>query len=598
MFGRNREDKQIEQEPEDTLPEPPKYPKPKVLLIDVSDDAETFLRTEGFNVCTGSFGKPYRVEKSSGLRPVIVNGFLPPNTAEQEVVVIDLAVNEVLDEPQGEKYAPLEEDDWWAKCTHGVIDPRSRLAIAHQEEFDRILGHGGVFVVFAGVRNSQVLKWGHNHGGRFVLVDDINYNNWSFLSILKGLEVERDLGEEISIVDALSKSSIGQLLLEYATEATFSCTVGPMWSTLRERWITVAKNKYGDPVAGFIYPEDEKSGWVFVFPQVRDKAELTVSLLREVLPEFAPHLFPHAEGRRWLEHPEYELPRVFHLKRQIQAVKEEARRRVTALEQEMESEREEKGYLYDLICETGDSLVAAVQQTLETLGFQLVVNADEELEESGETDPKREDLRINDTSPIVLVEVKGISGTPKDEDVLQVGKYIAPRMQEWKRFDIKGLSVVNHQRHLPALERDNDTLFRQDILTNAEKQKLGLLTTWDLFRLTRGYLKNGWVHEQVSPLFYRNGRIEPIPTHYEFLGVVEHFWPKANAIGIEIEKSLAMGDRIAFELPVEFEEQIVESLQIDDESVEIVEAGQPVGIKTHLTKKQLKEGIRVFRVGS
>jgi hypothetical protein len=101
----------------------------------------------------------------------------------------------------------------------------------------------------------------------------------------------------------------------------------------------------------------------------------------------------------------------------------------------------------------------------------------------------------------------------------------------------------------------------------------------------------------MQPLFYQNGRIEPIPIHYELVGFVEHFWPKAGATSVRIEKlPLGQGDRIAFELPVEFEEQIVNSLQVDREPVEQVGVGQLAGIETHLTKEQAKRGIRVFRV--
>ena len=56
------------------------------------------------------------------------------------------------------------------------------------------------------------------------------------------------------------------------------------------------------------------------------------------------------------------------------------------------------------------------------------------------------------------------------------------------------------------------------------------------------------------------------------------------------------GDRIAFELPVEFEEQDVESLQVDKNSISQAEIGMLAGIQTSLRKGQLKKGTRVFRL--
>src|SRR6185369_16010666 len=116
------------------------------------------------------------------------------------------------------------------------------------------------------------------------------------------------------------------------------------------------------------------------------------------------------------------------------------------LEKAIEEERIATEYLHDLIRGTGDSLVGAVKKALEVLGFQSVADMDQELQDSGDSRSKREDLQIRDNSPLLLVEVKGIAGLPKDAAALQVSKYIVPRMREEKRTDIQGLSVINHQK--------------------------------------------------------------------------------------------------------------------------------------------------------
>ena len=134
-------------------------------------------------------------------------------------------------------------------------------------------------------------------------------------------------------------------------------------------------------------------------------------------------------------------------------------------------------------------------------------------------------------------------------------------------------------------------------MTNAQAQEFGLLTTWDLFRLVRSYLKLHWKHEYIKDLFYVSGRIEPTPKHYEFIGVMERFWERVGVVGVRIETSiLTRGDRIAFELPIEFEEQEVTSLQVDKNPVSQAETGMLAGIQTFLHKEQLKKGTRVFRL--
>lgn len=68
-------------------------------------------------------------------------------------------------------------------------------------------------------------------------------------------------------------------------------------------------------------------------------------------------------------------------------------------------------------------------------------------------------------------------------------------------------------------------------------------------------------------------------------------------VGVRIkETALSAGDRIAFELPVDFEEQAIESLQVENQQVERAQLSMLAGIKTQLTKKHLPKGTRVFRV--
>jgi len=170
-------------------------------------------------------------------------------------------------------------------------------------------------------------------------------------------------------------------------------------------------------------------------------------------------------------------------------------------------------------------------------------------------------------------------------------------MREWKHTDIQGLAIINHQRNLPALDRDNNLPFRKDILTNAEEHQFGLITTWDLYRLIRSYIKLGWKHEHIKSLFYQVGRISPVPNHYEYIGTIEHFWPKASVVGVNIEEhELSIGDTIAFEFPIEFEEQKIRSLQVDKATVEKSNVGDLAGIQTHLTKEQARKKIRVYRI--
>lgn len=568
----------------------PRYPNPKILLLDMKDETASVLKKEGYNVCTGSFGTPYKVEKKDKYVPVIPNHSMPVNYTEQEIVVVDLIPNTPFDSPLGEKPVSGGEDDFWASCCTGIIDPRFRTMILSSDKLDRILSHGGIFVIFSDSRIEREIIFGHRDYVNHLTGNKRNIDNWCFLRTLGAdyIEIEPDNGGEISC-----EGPLNEILSEHLDGARFSCTLRPTYKTAK-RWHTHAKNKYNEPVASLI--RGENGGFIFIFPQLSNKGSLLVKLLKDFFPYISPKLFPHLEGARWVERPEYEIPEILKLQTEIGEIEEKSKNQVEKLKLSIDEIRVSEDYIHDLIRSTDSQLVTAVKRTLENLGFKKVIDVDQRMKEKAETGPKREDLQIRDYQTILLAEVKGINGLPKENDSLQVFKYIAPRMKEEGTTDIKGISIINHQRILPALER-NKKPFQDDIIVNAQEQNFGIMTTWDLFRLIRSFKKNKWNHDQVKDLFYKDGRIEPVPKHYKYIGKIEHYWEEQGALSVRLETSeIKLHDRIAFELPVEFEEQVVESLQLDKQPIEVAQVGTEVGIKTHLTKNQARKGVCVFRV--
>jgi hypothetical protein len=605
--------------------QPVKYPDPKILLLDMSSDVEKALRQAGYNVSTGSFGTPYRTPKSDSYSPLPQNHSFPPNYTEQDIVIVDLAPQSIMDrhpeipEPgSGEKRA-------WSSCEGGLVDPRPFIMSAFRDDFDRILEHGGIIIVFTRQEVVRRVFFGAvaRYSNQLNIDHDETPANWDLLSVLAHfLTVKSDVGQEVKPYKD-GDHPLQQALRHHSKGASFECVLNPHQGLDRE-WLPLLVNRYNATVAAAITPtlppdEDEevsnrprsiiltgyappkREGWVFLFPQLSDIPGFLVRLLTEALPNLpyiSPRLFPYAEGLRWTERPEYELPGILSLRHQIDLVEEEARKRIATLEGSIEQERAQWGFLHDLVRETGDPLVRSVKKALEVIGFTQVIDADEELERSGQAGSKqrREDLRIEDSSPLVLVEIKGVGGLGSEEDTMQVFKYLGPRMRSLGRTDVRGISILNHQRHLPPLDRNKEP-FQPDVVTNALEHDFGLITTWDLYRLVRSYIKLRWTHEQIRPLFYRQGRIEPVPGHYEYLGTIQRFIPALSVIGIQIEAGkLLAGDRIAFELSSEFDEQEVISLQIENQVVKQAESSALVGVKTHLTKEQARLGTRVFRI--
>ena len=63
------------------------------------------------------------------------------------------------------------------------------------------------------------------------------------------------------------------------------------------------------------------------------------------------------------------------------------------------------------------------------------------------------------------------------------------------------------------------------------------------------------------------------------VGHVTHFFSKINVAVVELHAPLAVGDRILVKGPSTDFEQVVDSMQIEHENKQRVEAGQSIGLK-------------------
>ncbi|GHU17842.1 hypothetical protein FACS189475_02310 [Betaproteobacteria bacterium] len=337
-------------------------------------------------------------------------------------------------------------------------------------------------------------------------------------------------------------------------------------------WRILAINKFKQPVA--LAKFHKNNGLLVILPQVRDKVAFLERLFAEVLPEMTPHLFPSIEKSKWNHLPEYELPHIIELKARQDNIASKAKKDIADLENEITQENTINGWIHDLLTGTDTKLVVAIKNVFEAFGFEKIIDVDVERDKEGKS--RREDLQIQDQSPLLIVDIKGIAAFPHDEDVLQADKHATLRMRELKRVDVVGLSIINHQRHIPPLDRNNVMPFRQELLDIAEEHTLGLMTSWDLYCLYRNFNKLNWSSEQVKPLFYKKGRIFPVPVHYCYIGTIAKAWTDKFGVMIE-EGEVSVGDRLAVEFPIEFQEINVNSIRVNNDGVEHVKVGDPAG---------------------
>lgn len=575
----------------------PRYPKPKILLVDLPEEAKGRLVDSGFNVQTGTFGRPYRVPAQDGFLPVIAQANLP-NYTEQEVVIIDLTPPEPTDGPEGTRSISDGEMDWYAKTSRGYIDPRPRVMAMVSDDWNRILESGGAFVVFAQPRFRQELVFAKARYGMFDRATEIHFDNWSFLPILsrENLKIEVDHGTESKVresVDFLEK-----FLRGHQPGLEFEAVLTPMFNMTQEGYhfdhFPLVENKFGEVIGGIVLAKKPKKGRIFILPQVKDKVRAVHELVTTVLPEISRHLFPYFEGDRWVHSEEYEHASVLERRAAQQKVREEAEARIAALETEIEAESDRLGFVHGILTGTGEALVDDLREVFRLIGFKKV-----EMPEEEEGANKQEDLQIHDRSPCLLLEVKGLAGLPTEGDTHQGTKYTLRRMKQWQRTDVSGVFVVNHQRNLPALEREVEKVFTDQQLGDATENGMGLTTTWNLFRLVRGMMRWGWPGKAVQDVFYGKGRLPSLPSHYVPAGTVAHFYSDASVVSVEVAgPGLRVGDTVGFLFPAGFFEEKITSLQVNKQSVVETQPGQRAGYKTTLKRKDVPVDTPIYVVRS
>jgi hypothetical protein len=352
-------------------------------------------------------------------------------------------------------------------------------------------------------------------------------------------------------------------------------------------------NKFGQSISAVIAARELGKGCVLILPQLQDKEAVVSDLIQNILPEISPNLFPDSEGDRWTHSEEYEHPTVLTLRSAQRQARDEADRKIEALEGQIHAEYERFSFLHGILTGTGDRFVDEVKRVLEFIGFTKVVKVDEGQEES-----KQEDLRIEDRSPTLLLEVKGISGMPTENDTQQVMKYVIRRMKEWHTTEIGGVFLVNHQRNLPALLRNHEAVFTPQQVSDALANGTGLMTTWDLFRLVRGMIRWKWPGRTIQDIFFGKGRLPLVPSHYTLAGVVAHFYTEKSVASIDVgEAGLRLHDTVGFLLPTGFFEETVSSLEIERAPVSEALVGQRAGYKTSLERSDIPLGTPIYVVG-
>ena len=396
-----------------------------------------------------------------------------------------------------------------------------------------------------------------------------SYSSYDFLEF----NIIRDnrSGNEI---EAVKNTPLYEFLRRYTSKAKYEITFKKSTgydprktSVTDDMFIPLMRNSHLETIS-FILKGPKYS--ILVFPSFQDKAGFMEELFWNELPTSYPKLFPFNSLFAWLLDKRYYLPKEAELVEKRAVIEEKYQNDMKAVRKQIEDNKESYVWLHDILTESGSKLVEAVEYFLKWLGFADVRVMDLVAEK------KEEDIQVDFSDGLLVIEVKGISGTSTDSDCEQITKIRHRRAEERGAFDVYGLYIVNHQRFQPPHVRKNPP-FTEDQIKDAKSDKRGLLTTWQLYNLYFD-IENGFVSkDEARNALEKVGLIEFTPSNSHRLGKPKEMHYDGTVVIIEIDNKIMPGNKILIKRDRISSLNVVE-LRVDDETVEEVQSGE-VGIK-------------------
>jgi hypothetical protein len=113
---------------------------PEVIAIDLPDGVAEHLRALGFNAVSGTYGGIYHNDPQHSRYKRLRLSHSLPNFAEREIVILDSS-------PPKHVVATATHVDYWRPTGGKWVNPAPRSMLLCRPDADRILQHGGIFVV-------------------------------------------------------------------------------------------------------------------------------------------------------------------------------------------------------------------------------------------------------------------------------------------------------------------------------------------------------------------------------------------------------------------------------------------------------------------
>jgi len=557
----------------------PQQERPRICLIDVNEEIAEALISRGYNCYKGTLGPLVEVPNTSlgSSHECLLNFDFPPNLHEYDIVVVDLQnptkCQYNKDDHQYTHTKSQRQLSIISSFPQSVFDPRPLSASFLEPKFRSLMEKDSILIVFTAPQEEiQYQPISITAKGAQKLNEE-SHSLYDFYSYLP--EWENIKGKD---TDVVSKESayITSLLLKHNHDATYAISFNHPANWKDNKW--VKKKDFlplmeasTDKIVAFVRVKEKN--FAFFFPNIKNKKDFITELFEIVLPAILPTVFPYSTQFAWLNDSLYRLPNEKELISEKMLIQAKYQEKLENIEVKINSNKQEYGYLHDLLTQSGAALVKTVEKFFIWLEFENVINVDET-----NPDLQEEDLCIETDNGLLVIEVKGIGGTSTDSECSQISKIKYRRSKKRKRFDVFALYCVNHQRFLPPENRQNPP-FNATQIQDAENDERGLVTTYDLFKLYFSICEGFVSKQDARSAMLHTGLVEFHPSNaIEIPGPFEKhhngFVLVFQAEDIEFRK----GMNVLLENKGCCSSATIQEIQVNGESVENVSTGE-IGIK-------------------
>jgi hypothetical protein len=558
-----------------------KLERPRICCIDIGKEVCEYLERNNYNLYKGTLGKKIkikRIDKDENF-PVLLNCDFPINLHEYDIIIIDLdnfdtieydPKSNIKDNVTGKSYYSLI-----SSYPETIFDPRPYSCSILREKINEISNHNYLIIVFT--TSEYNIEYEIVSIPRYSLKDrNESINIYSFLNHTPLLKSK--VGKEIVVQEM--NSDLKSFFEKYRTNAIYNQTFRhpTIWANNTNvndpKYFPIYRNIHNEIVSYF---ELLNGSGIFVLPQIDHKKDFLYEFLEKIAPDLFPELFPFSTQFKWKENEEYGVPNYLRLLNEKENLEKEYKTKLEDKDKEISENYKKFSFLHDLITLTGNDLVLAAQKYFKWLGFHDVRIMDKE-DKNLNSNIREEDIQIDLSNGLLIIEIKGIGGTSTDSDCSQISKIKHRRCEERNSFDVYALYLVNHQRYLPPLKRQNPP-FTEHQIKDARNDKRGLLSTWQLFNLYFEILNKTISKEEAREQLTKIGLVTFSPSNLIFLDEPKEFFHDGFVCIIKIKNiTINVGDELFIEKNDIYYKVIIKSIKLNDVPVKSISQGE-IGIE-------------------